>query len=425
VNESGDILVGDAWNQAVPKRGQVQFRVTAQVGRLCHQLLHKVRCDNVLEKRQVPLPEPWKVALRRAVILPVKIAKARQRLQSSQLDLEIKCEFLGMPKKISAYALSDPSEKTFEEPIGNASVQRRHLVGEVVTLRLPSSPDARGKFLLCAHAGGNCWLCHGGKRGKTGVSLDPDNPLDPSELLLRDIVANAWCSSTSQWPSKHRRVPTHAMGEELTTLPKERPMAFQALVAYAHWQLKAGVCQGNVSKGNTYEQADVQAFELNPWHFEDCLSQGAVDHSASNWVSQMPVAMQWSWRYHSPTSDSSVKSKWQHELVLPLVNDLMKSTRYVPQPTAFRDVHLERRLRRVAEVVAKRTKAPCRYLGAFSGPANPEVAAPSSFEPDPNKWPARLYADTCGKSQAEVWFEYLGVQLLAEEAGLRSHRVRT
>ena len=72
--------------------------------------------------------------------------------------------------------------------LGRAKAPTDTDVGKLVAL---SSDGARVSYFKCARISGDTWLVHSGTYKETG-ELDQDNPFDEKDLVVKDIVADAW-----------------------------------------------------------------------------------------------------------------------------------------------------------------------------------------------------------------------------------------
>ena len=62
-------------------------------------------------------------------------------------------------------------------------------VGELVALNLDGEMSMH---FLCSHVGGNVWIVHNGSTCRETGELDEDQPLQEKDLVVCDIVAEAW-----------------------------------------------------------------------------------------------------------------------------------------------------------------------------------------------------------------------------------------
>ena len=294
---------------------------------------------NSASMQGVPLPESWRTAMVCSSL--DEIADKFALEQSAKLGIDLSCTILGQ--------LTAPHEAAYA-------------FGTIVALQ--ASSGARVDFLLCARIDGDRWLCHRGTL-RNGV-LDHDNPFDPSDIVEKDIVCNAF----------EQRIPKRRIAR---TTKLSATQLQEALHEYADaWRLvvaSALVKAEEIRAGNKpFDGAAAKAgFERDPF-----LWGTGLRHSY--------IYAMWAWHSNDQWHRAVVKARLDHVL----------DRKQLPLPTTMDDT--DKVLHRQLLDAAAHQMAPCRYLGL-------KIAA-GRFEPDPSKWPSRCYSALHRKSHAKVHYEW-------------------
>ena len=115
--------------------------------------------------------------------------------------LEVECEILGVPME----ALLPPAGSVVA-------------LGAIVTLQ---HGDANLDYMLCAPIRDDEWFVHRGTFN--GHSLRDDSPFDPSGLVIKDIIRDAYDPDAPP-PSVKRRINAHVRGPVLRASARHPPL---------------------------------------------------------------------------------------------------------------------------------------------------------------------------------------------------------
>ena len=165
----------------------------------------KMNCKNAV-RRGVPFPDAWFMALRCSGL--ASIARESARKVYEQQVIYTQCCFLGQPRK---------------SPLPRPSTS--HAPG--ATVMLQTDGGARLAYLLCAHVREDCWYCHRGSFA--GNTLDDDNPFDEKDLVMKDILRDAW----EDGPPPKRQMRPQLSGGQLRNAARQRQAAWEQLLAAA------------------------------------------------------------------------------------------------------------------------------------------------------------------------------------------------
>ena len=299
---------------------------------------------NHVSVRGVPLPPGWATAMQSLGLDEIAEGTAR-KVRDGNVS-EARCLVLGQAKEPPQ--LADGAT-----------------VGKTVALQVHGS---RVVFLMCAHVQDGRWLCH---RGSFLEDALADNPFNEADLVLKDVIADAWDASLT------KRLRSTGSMNVLRALVKASARTWCELVATARY--RAEELRAQLLGQSFDEELATAGFERSPWRWR------AVNAKASH----IQIAFLWRWT----AKDGSRRSVIEH-------TRLDRVTTKFPTPSCMKEADVDRyaRLLAAAERETKNSKAPCRYLGLRVGDA---------FEPDPQLWPPEFQDDR--SSHAVVVYEWLHV----------------
>ena len=293
--------------------------------------------------RKVPFPSHWVTAVQCQRLDALAEESAGKVHDHSVSD--VRCLALGQAKEPPA-------------PDGGTGV------GRTVALQVDG---LRVVFLMCAQVRDGQWLCH---RGSFLGDTLAEDPLQEADLVLKDVVADAWDASLT------KRLRSTGSMNFLRALVKASDRAWCELVAVA--QYRAEELRARLFGQPFDEYVATAGFERNPWRWR----------STGEWASQAQVAALWCWT----ARDGSPWRVFEHTRL-----DKIFDRRSIPIPKCMNAAAVDRyaRLLAAADMETKTSKAPCRYLGLRIG----EI-----FEPDPQLWPPEYLNER--KSHALVVYEW-------------------
>ena len=211
----------------------------------------KVRCNHAAS-RSVPFPETWRTALRcdrLSSIAEASVQKACEEFGFSDLE----CRILGKPH---------------EQPLPRPNA--KYAPGSTVMLQTDNG--GRLDFLLCAHVHGDVWLCHLGTFKDN--AFDRDNPFDAKDLVLKDVLRDAW---EPDGPSS-KRGKVHLNTAELRKAARTHRTPWEQVVATATFQ--AEEIRAAQQHRELDEKVAFSAYEKNHWNwkvFEGRASQVEIE----------------------------------------------------------------------------------------------------------------------------------------------------
>ena len=184
-------------NLKITKNSEATFEWTARATNVDETCIVTVKCDNACV-RGVPFPQPWRTAVKCLDLGDVAKASAA-RMKRQHEAQEVECEMLGVPKPCPL-------------PAADTTLQ----VGAVVTLQ---HGDANLDYLLCARVHGDRWFVHRGTFDDH--RLQDDQPFDPSGLVVKDILRDAY-EPDAPPPLVKRRINCHVRGPDLRAAARQR-----------------------------------------------------------------------------------------------------------------------------------------------------------------------------------------------------------
>ena len=204
--------------------------------------------------------------------------------------------------------------------------------------------------LLCAHISGDRWLCHSGS--KDGVGDLRDNPFGEADLVVKDLVEDAWDTK------RRKRLRTDARVDSMRCLVQTCDERWCRVVAIANFRAE----QARAAQGEFNKRLALSRFEKNPflWEVGDGKSRSQAD-----------VVFLWTWRTRVGDPQLAFVSQSLHHI-------RERSFVTCPQGMSQQDLELHRKLLSAAEVETRVSKAPCVYLGLQT--------ATDQYEPDPGSW---------------------------------------
>jgi hypothetical protein len=247
----------------------------------------KVRCGNAVQQG-VPFPREWLTPLR-CRDLP-RIAKSSAQRVHEDCGVDVQCRVLGQPRKSNLPPCGAPQSP-----------------GSTVVLQTSKGP--RLEYLLCAHVNEDVWLCHRGTF--VGNKFDSKNSFDPQDLVLRDILRDAWEDS----PPATKRIRAHLHAGQLRNAAHTRQAAWDRLVAVATFRAEEIRAADQHRPCN--EDAASSGFEQNSWSWAAC--DGRASHAE--------IAVLWSFY--------SEAGAWQQKIEYAFLHHVL-SQRRVAAPEHFR-----------------------------------------------------------------------------------------
>ena len=203
------------------------------------------RCHHALE-RGVPLPDAWPTALR-SLSLDTIAEKSAEKIRESEPGLaDVECRVLGHPV---------PSDAA---------------LGRLEAFCVGGD---RVMYFLCAPVSNGDWLVHPGTYKDSG-ELDEANPFDEKDLILKNLVADAWDQKTRT---------------RLRTSPAVNVLRGLVEASDYKWRLLLGVAafRAEERRGSALDlDVACRGFERNPFRWQ----------VAEGWRSQARITCLWQWR---------------------------------------------------------------------------------------------------------------------------------
>ena len=183
------------------------------------------RCNNALE-RGVPLPEAWPTALRSLSLGTIAKNSAAKIRESEPGLADVDCHVLGYPMP------SDALGRLEAFCVGGDRVM----------------------CFLCAHVTNGDWLVHPGTYTDSG-ELDEANPFAEKDLILKNLVADAWDQKT------RTRLRTSPAVNVLRGLVEASDYKWHLLLAMAAFRAEEG-------RGSALDlDVACRGFERNPFRW--------------------------------------------------------------------------------------------------------------------------------------------------------------
>ena len=315
------------------------------------------RCNHVVE-RGVPFPEHWRTAMQCLSLDELAQASAEKVCDPGLSNVH--CVFLGQARLL-------------RPPCSESGVPE---TGKTVALQ---SGGERVVYLLVANVRDALWFCHKGSLINGALA---ENPFHEEDLAIKDIVAEAWDTSTT------KRLRSSSQMNTLRALAQSCAHSWCELVSIA--QYRSEEIRAKEQGTSIDKRVAARGFQRNPFRWE--AGQGRTSHTR--------VSLLWTWSDGGGCARSAFEHADLHHIVARGIA--------VPSGMVEADVELYRRLAAIADVETKASKAPCHYLGLDMGAG--------SYEPDPGKW--NLASLDASKTQVNVIYEWKHVKAKGEH-----HRV--
>lgn len=285
------------------------------------------------------VPEAWVTALRCLWLDEVAEAAAQKIRERESAITDVRCEVLGRPTP----ALGGD------------------LLGGLVA---PTLDGDRAMHFRCARVADNEWLVHKGTYKDTG-ELDEEDPFNEKDLVVKNIVAEAWAMK------ERRRLRTSEAVNTMRSLVQANDFAWCRLLAIAAFRAE----EIRASTDTLDVAVAVRGFERNPFRWD--VSEG--------WRSQASVTFLWTWT-------SGLDGVRRAFVPMALHNLFIRDQVSCPPGMCRRDAEMYRQLLAAADIEARESKVPCVYLGLEVGPGRFEqdpacMAWPAHADVGPTTWP--------------------------------------